>query len=635
MEIPFSPEQWHIVDEEVKNLLNKGAIVPSCTEQNQFISTIFIVPKPNGKFRPVINLKYLNEFIHYNHFKQETFKVVLDLIQHGDYMTSVDMTDAYFSIPIHESFQKYLKFSWNGNLYKFVALPFGIKSAPYVFTKVLRPVYAMFRQRGFRCSYYIDDSLNLHLSKEICHENTVTMLETLISLGFTINREKSVLVPTQRIKFFGFIIDSVQFKVFLTDDKVKKIQEKAQLLLESKTVVVRTLASFIGLIINAFYAVLEAPLYYRNMERNKLEGLGCNYCFDNQVSISEKCRLEITWWKNNVENKNGKRIRPDSVQKIFHSDASNHGWGSFEVDSEKHAGGRWSFEEAQNNINYLELLSIFYGLQSLYVNCLDIHIQVQSDNTSAIKYINDMGGMTSVIMDNLAKEIWDWCICRNIYISAIHIPGKQNVSADFYSRNFSDSTEWMLKDNIFQRVCSHFFMPDIDLFASRLNKKLTRFISWFPEPGAFHVDAFSLSWSQFKPYIFPPFNLIAKVLNKIVQDNVERAILILPFWRAQAWFPVLLERIISLPVRLPRHRDLLTLPFNGEKHPLSKKMKTFAVCVSGGHSITQELQRQLLTQLSVRGQQVLVNNTDLHGKNGVLGVISGVKIPFVRLKLKY
>ncbi|XP_060584464.1 uncharacterized protein LOC132740559 [Ruditapes philippinarum] len=370
------------------------------------------------------------------------------------------------------------------------------------------------------------------------------------------------------------------------------------------------------------------------MERNKLEGLGCDNCFDNKVYLSGKCRLELTWWKNNVKSKNGKLIRPPAVEKCFSSDASNLGWGSFEVNSERHAGGRWKIQEAQNNINYLELLSIFYGLQSLYSNCLNIHIQVQSDNTSAIKYINDMGGMTSVDMDQLAKEIWDWSICRNIFISAIHIPGKCNVMADFYSRNFSDSTEWMLKDDIFQRVCTHFFMPAIDLFSSRLNKKLSRFISWFPEPGAFHVDAFSLSWKPFKPYIFPPFSLISKVLNKIVQDSVEKAILIVPFWRAQAWFPVLLERITSLPVRLPRHRDLLTLPHNGEQHPLIKKMKIFAVCVSGEPSVTQELQRQLLTQLSAHGQQVLVSNMDLHGKNGILGVLSGVKIPFVRLKLK-
>ena len=58
-EIPFNQEQWAIVDNEVKELLRIGAIVPSESEPDEFISTIFIVPKPNGKFRPVINLRYL------------------------------------------------------------------------------------------------------------------------------------------------------------------------------------------------------------------------------------------------------------------------------------------------------------------------------------------------------------------------------------------------------------------------------------------------------------------------------------------------------------------------------------------------------------------------------------------------
>ena len=78
----------------MKELLKKGAIVESVSEPDEFISTIFIVPKPNGKFRPVINLRYLNEFVHYDHFKQETFKVVLDLLQKNDFLTSVDLQDA-------------------------------------------------------------------------------------------------------------------------------------------------------------------------------------------------------------------------------------------------------------------------------------------------------------------------------------------------------------------------------------------------------------------------------------------------------------------------------------------------------------------------------------------------------------
>ena len=109
-EIPFSEDQSKIVDSEIELLLLKGAIEPS-----QFISRIFIVPKSNGKFRPVINPSFLNYYVTYEHFKQETFTVVLDLIQKNDYFTSIDLKDAYFRIFIKEDFQKYLKFYWRGS----------------------------------------------------------------------------------------------------------------------------------------------------------------------------------------------------------------------------------------------------------------------------------------------------------------------------------------------------------------------------------------------------------------------------------------------------------------------------------------------------------------------------------------
>lgn len=404
-EIPFNYDQWVIVDNEVHEMLKKGAMVPSVSESGEFISTLFIVPKQNGKFRPVINLRYLNEFVHYDHFKQQTFKVVLDLLQENDYLTSIDLQDAYFSIPIHPDYQKYLKFVWNGTLYKFVCLCFGLKSAPFLFTKVLKPVYSWFRQQNMRCSYYIDDSLNMNNDKAVCQNNTQTMVDTLVSLGFTVNYRKSSLVPSQRITFFGFVIDSVQFKVFLTEEKVKKILLKAKNLLSKGFVVVRELASFIGLIINAFYAVLEAPMYYRGLERNKIAGLGLEMNFDNHVVLSKTSIKEIKWWFDNVVYKNGKRIRPTKVQKHCRTDASFQGWGSVDLDTNVHANGRWYYQESLHSINFLELMAIFYALQSLYCNESNLHIEIQSDNISAIKYINDMGGMTSGAMDLLAKII--------------------------------------------------------------------------------------------------------------------------------------------------------------------------------------------------------------------------------------
>ena len=106
-------------------LYQKGAIVPSSREKDEFIATLSIVPKPNGKFRPAIHLGCRNEFVHYDHFKQETYKVVLDLIQPGDYFTSVDLYKAYFSIPNTHSISKVLEVQLE-QIAVSVCLPFGL-----------------------------------------------------------------------------------------------------------------------------------------------------------------------------------------------------------------------------------------------------------------------------------------------------------------------------------------------------------------------------------------------------------------------------------------------------------------------------------------------------------------------------
>lgn len=127
----------------------------------------------------------------------------------------------------------------------------------------------------------------------MCLKNSKTIVSVLESLGFTINMKKSVLIPVQRIIFFGFIIDSVQYMVFLTDEKICKIIYMAKILLKEKVIVIRQLASFIGMIINAFFAILEAPLHYRCLEREKIAGLGKNRNFDNKWVLSEESRSEL------------------------------------------------------------------------------------------------------------------------------------------------------------------------------------------------------------------------------------------------------------------------------------------------------------------------------------------------------
>ena len=188
-----------------------------------------------------------------------------------------------------------------------------------------------------------------------------------------------------------------------------------------------------------------------------------------------------------------------------------------------------------------------------------------------------------------------------------------------------------VENDIFRRFCNQFFVPDIDLLSSSLNKQLDVFVTWFREPGAFHCNAFSFSWHNYRPYIYPSFSLVEKVINKIIEDKVEKAILVLPFWKSQSWFPLLLNNLCSFPVTVPRHKDLLVFPHNRRCHPLCKSMRIITVTVSGRRSII-DLRKQLQTLSSALGSLGPGSSIDQLGRNGLFGIISGLEIPFRPLR---
>ena len=85
--------------------------------------------------------------------------------------------------------------------------------------------------------------------------------------------------------------------------------------------------------------------------------------------------------------------------------------------------------------------------------------------------------MKSHGLNSLTQRIWNWCIARNIHISAQHIPGHTNVMADFLSRNNSSNLEWSLNIHVYQQLTPSLFAPNFDLFPSRLNAKTPKFVS--------------------------------------------------------------------------------------------------------------------------------------------------------------
>ena len=140
----FSPKEEMFLSVEIKNLLRKGVIKESQHEEGKYISPIFLIPKSDGSFRMILNLKKLNDYMPYIHFKTETIKSVLNLVTPNCYyMAKIDIKDAYYSIPILPEHQKFLKFSLQGKLYKFTRLPNGL--CPRKCTKLIKPPLAKLR----------------------------------------------------------------------------------------------------------------------------------------------------------------------------------------------------------------------------------------------------------------------------------------------------------------------------------------------------------------------------------------------------------------------------------------------------------------------------------------------------------
>ena len=118
-----NPHRNLSLKEAVQNLLGIKAV-------EMVRVRLFIVPKQNQKWRPVLDLSALNKFLSVKTFKMETPETIRISLQQGEWVTSLDFSDAYFHIPIHTGSRKFLRFHFQNQSYQFRALPFGLSTAP-------------------------------------------------------------------------------------------------------------------------------------------------------------------------------------------------------------------------------------------------------------------------------------------------------------------------------------------------------------------------------------------------------------------------------------------------------------------------------------------------------------------------
>lgn len=287
------------------------------------------------------------------------------------------------------------------------------------------------------------------------------------------------------------------------------------------------LAKVIGKLVAFAPAVEYGWLYTKLLERAKTLGLKSNQeDYNSIIQLPNYILPDLRWWQKNIKTAVNP-IKTLIFQATIFTDASKSGWGA--SDGTYGVFVSWTAEQAELPINYLELLAIKFGLEQLASNLQNCQILIRCDNTTAISYINKMGGSRYLQYYTLAHEIWTWAQSRHNFLIASYIPSKENTTADTLSRLPNPDTEWSLSDSAFQRIIKLFGMPQIDLFASSWNAKCQSYISRFPEKQAVLIDSFTSNWCQWFFYAFPPFSLALRTLVKIKNDKAE-GILVVPNW---------------------------------------------------------------------------------------------------------
>ena len=582
-QICFNHRETEALNTLIKECVNENIIEPCTFNDGDFMNTVFLVEKGNStpenpSFRLILNMKLLNKnYVELIHHKMHSLNTCLNLMEKECFLASIDIKNAFYTIPMNPDYTKFLKFQVFNQIYQFKVLPMGFRDSPRLFCKILKCVMAHLHSKGHVSSLYIDDFFLVGNSFDECKQNVTDTLNLLSSLGFEIS-SKSCLTPAQELKHLGFILDSKVMVVYLSKEKINQISTLINNHMSKNFITVKELASLIGTLMSSLPGVEYGQMYYRNLECLKITSLRESNSYKRKICLTDSCKAELKWWLDEGLFSH-KKISHGNPDYIIQSDSSGYGWGACFLNQTSKTQGFWTPEEQELHINVLELKACLLGFKALCGQLSNCHVQLQLDNTTAVCYITNMGGTHSRLCDSLAKELVSWGKDRGIWVSATHVAGSQN-SADELSRNFNENIEWMLNRSVFLKICRSFGIPEVDGFASRANHQVRKYYSFFPDSGALGVNAFAHRWNMFI-YLFPPFNLILKCLRKLQEDRTERAILIAPRWTAAPWWAKLQKMLIKPPLLLQSSAPILQLPNQTKLHPLHQTIKLRAFFLSG------------------------------------------------------
>ena len=324
-----NPHRNSYLLEALHQLIEKNAVELVRSQKSPGVfNRLFLVPKPNNKWRPILDLSKLNLFLKAEKFKMETPENTRTSLQQGEWVTSIDFKDAYFHIPIQEQSRKYLRFHVQGQTYQFKALPFGLSTAPLEFTVIAKEVKLMAIHKGIRIHQYQDDWLVRATSHRVCLQHTQDLVRICQELGWLVNLEKSELEPKQIFYFVGYQFDLKAGQVRPTPYRWQNFQDKILEILSLPACPVRQFMSLIGLLTATEKKVHLGQLHMRPIQWHLKNNWRIPESLEKVIPIPRSLHPHLQCWLEERNILTGQPLHPIKHALQIFTDTSKEGWGA-------------------------------------------------------------------------------------------------------------------------------------------------------------------------------------------------------------------------------------------------------------------------------------------------------------------
>lgn len=436
-----------VVGEYIQKELALGRILgpfPPGALDSLHINRMGVIPKGHtpGKWRLITDLSFpegksVNDGISpslcsLQYTSVERVALAMHTMGQGALMAKLDIKSAYRLIPVHPEDRPLLGVEWKGAHYVDAALPFGLRSAPKVFSAVADGLEWILRNRGAQfIDHYLDDFITFGpAGSEVCARSLEIMIRTCEELGVPLALEK-LEGPSTRLTFLGIELDTVSGVLRLPDDKLTRLREALVRWEVKKSCTKKELESLIGSLQHACKVVRPGRSFLRRM----IDLVRIPKKPHHHVRLNLDFRADLWWWTTFVTSWNGVALFPPPPSPVVTvtSDASGE-WGCGAWSQRTWFQFQWPAERRYHHIAFKELFAILLSCTTWGVGWRGTRVRARCDNQAAVHAIAARSCRDKAMM-HLLRCLF-FCEARYQFrLVAEHLPGIRNYLADDLSRN--------------------------------------------------------------------------------------------------------------------------------------------------------------------------------------------------------